>query len=96
MKVTPFKGTQRFQEKGKLGPRCIGPFRIYDRRGKVTYALALPNSLLGIYNVFHISQLQRCLKAPEEEVNLQDIEINKNLSYKEHPIAILDFFGKEN
>jgi hypothetical protein len=53
--------------------------------------LALPDSLLGVYSVFHVSQLKRCLRAPEEEVNLQDIEINKNLSYKEHPTAILDF-----
>ena len=91
LKVTPFKGTQRFQGKGKLAPRYIGPFWIYDKRGKVTYALALPKSLLGVHNVFHVSQLKRCLRAPKEEVNLQDIEINKNLSYKEHPIAILDF-----
>ena len=28
LKVTPFKGTQRFQEKGKLAPRYIGPFQI--------------------------------------------------------------------
>jgi hypothetical protein len=91
LKVTPFKGTQRFQEKGKLSPRYIGPFQIYDRRGKAAYALALPNSLLGVYNVFHVSQLKRCLKAPEEEVNLQDIDINKDLRYREYPIAILDF-----
>ena len=91
LKVTPFKGTQRFQEKGKLAPRYIGPFRIYGKRGKVAYALALPDSLLGVYNVFHVSQLKRCLKAPEEEVNLQDIDINKDLSYREYPIAILDF-----
>ena len=55
----------------------------------------MPDSLLGVYNVFHVSQLKRCLRAPEEEVNLQDIEINKNLSYKEHPIAILDFLERK-
>ena len=47
LKVTPFKGTQRFQEKGKLAPRYIGPFWIYGKRGKVAYALALPDSLFG-------------------------------------------------
>jgi hypothetical protein len=47
LKVTPFKGTQRFQEKGKLAPRYIGPFRIYAKRGEVAYALALPDSLWG-------------------------------------------------
>ena len=55
LKVTPFKGTQRFQEKGKLAPRYIDPFWIYDKRVKVAYALALPNSLLGVYNIFHVS-----------------------------------------
>ena len=96
MKVTPFKGTQRFQEKGKLAPRYIGPFWIYDKRGKVAYALALPDSLLGVYNVFDVSQLKRCLKAPEEEVNLQDIDINNDLSYKEYPIAIFLLFREKD
>ena len=58
LKVTPFKGTQRFQEKGKLALRYIGPFQIYNRRGNVAYALALPDSLLGVHNVFHVSQLK--------------------------------------
>ena len=62
---------------------------------KVAYALALPDSLLGVYNVFRVSQLKRCLRAPKEEVNLQDIEINKNLSYKEHPITILNFLKRK-
>jgi hypothetical protein len=91
LKVTPFNDTQRFQEKGKLAPKYIGPFQIFGRKGKVAYALALPNSLLGVYNVFHVSQLKRCLRAPTEEVNLQDVEIDKNLSYKEYPIVILEF-----
>ena len=95
LKVTPFKGAQRFQEKGKLAPRCFGLFRIYGRRGKVAYALALLDSLLGVNNIFHVSQLRRCLKAPEEEVNLQDIDINKDLSYGEYPIAILDFSERD-
>ena len=92
LKVTPFKGTQRFQEKGKLAPRYIGPFQIYDKRGKVAYALALLDSLLGVYNIFHVSQLKRCLKAPVEEVNLQDININKDLSYKNIQLLSLTFW----
>jgi hypothetical protein len=57
LKVTPLRAPKRFQEKGKLAPRYIGPFQIYDKGGKVAYALALPDSLLGVYNVFHVSQL---------------------------------------
>ena len=58
LKVTPFKGTQRFQEKGKLARRFVGPFRIYAKRGEAAYPLALPDSLVGIHNVFHVSQLK--------------------------------------
>jgi hypothetical protein len=35
------------------------------------------------------------LRAPTEEVNLQDVQIDKNLSYKEYLIAILDFLEKK-
>ena len=45
--------------------------------------------------VFHVSQLRRCLKVPTEEVKLEEIELDKNLIYKEHPIAILDFSKKK-
>ena len=90
LKVTPFKGTQRFQEKGKLDPRCVGPFRILARRGAVAYQLELPQSLLTIHNVFHVSQLKKCLRVPMEATNYEDLDIQPNLSYKEHPIRILD------
>ena len=58
-KVTPFKGTQRFQEKSKLAPRYVGPFRILARRGVVAYQLELPQSLSTIHNVFHVYQLRK-------------------------------------
>jgi hypothetical protein len=95
LKVIPFKGTQRFQEKGKLAPRYVGPYKIYAQWGEVAYALALPDSLLGIHNVFHVSQLKRCLRVPTDMADLQEIEVDKNLSYKEHPIAILDFSERQ-
>lgn len=90
LKVTPFKGTQRFQEKGKLAPRYVGPFRIKARRGVVAYQLELPKSLATIHDVFHVSQLKKCLRVPVEATNLEDLELQPNLSYKEHPIRILD------
>ena len=91
LKVTPFEGTQRFQEKGKLAPKYVGPFKIYAKRGEVAYALALPDSLMGIHHVFHISQLKRCIEVPTDLVELQEIDLDQNLSYKEYPNAILDF-----
>jgi hypothetical protein len=90
LKVTPFKGTERFQEKGKLAPRYVGPFRIVTRIGVVAYRLELPSTLSSIHNVFHVSQLKKCLRFPTEVTNVEENELQPNLAYKEHPIRILD------
>jgi len=90
LKVTPFKGTKRFQEKGKLAPHFVGPFKILERIGQVAYWLDLPSSLSSIHNVFHVSQLRKCIRVPTEVTNLEEIDLQPNLSYQEHPIRILD------
>jgi len=37
LKVSPMKGVRRFNVKGKLAPRYIGPFKILERKGEVAY-----------------------------------------------------------
>jgi hypothetical protein len=66
LKVSPIRGLRRFKIKGKLSPRYIGPFRILERKGEVAYQLELPARLSDVHNVFHISQLKKCLRVPEE------------------------------
>jgi hypothetical protein len=93
LKVSPFKGTQRFQEKGKLAARYVGRFRIVARRGAVAYQLEHPQSLSLIHDVFHVSQLKKCFKERnpnDTAVNIDDINLEPNLSYKEYPVRILD------
>nr|AAO19383.1 putative polyprotein [Oryza sativa Japonica Group]ABF98353.1 retrotransposon protein, putative, Ty3-gypsy subclass [Oryza sativa Japonica Group] len=58
LRVTPFRGVHRFHTKGKLAPRFVGPYKIVSRRGEVAYQLELPQSLAGVHNVFHVSQLK--------------------------------------
>ena len=90
LRVTPLRGTHRFGVKGKLAPRYIGPFRILARRGLVAYQLELPPQFSHVHDVFHVSQLRRCFKDPEREVDPELIEIQDDLTYKEHPICILE------
>ena len=59
LKVSPKRGIMRFGKKGKLSPRYVGPFKILERIGPVAYRLALPPSLIGVHNVFHVSMLRR-------------------------------------
>jgi hypothetical protein len=68
MKVSPIKGRKRFGMKGKLAYRYIGPFPILEKCGNVVYKLELPPSLAGVHDIFHISQLKKCFKAPVDVV----------------------------
>ena len=37
LRVSPTKGVQRFGVKGKLAPRCVGPYEIIETCGPVAY-----------------------------------------------------------
>src|ERR1041385_4537452 len=90
LRVTPMQGTHRFGIKGKLAPRNIGPFRILSRSGPVAYRLELRPNLSQVHNVFHVSQLRRCFKDPIREVDHDMIQLQQDLTYREHPSRILD------
>jgi hypothetical protein len=44
----------------------------------------------AIFNVFHVSQLKKCLRVPEERVPLGDIKLEFDLTYEEKPIRVID------
>jgi hypothetical protein len=84
------KGVCRFSIKGKLAPRYIGPYPIIDKYGPMSYQVELPVKLPGVHNVFHVSQLKRCLKPPTDVVIEDIISLEPDLTYKAYPIKILD------
>ncbi|WVZ71619.1 LOW QUALITY PROTEIN: hypothetical protein U9M48_020186 [Paspalum notatum var. saurae] len=90
LRVSPMKGVHRFGVKGKLAPRYVGPFKITERCGSVAYRLELPPHLAAVHDVFHVSQLKKCLRVPEDEIDTSQIQIEPDLTYEEHPIKILD------
>jgi hypothetical protein len=90
LRVSPTKGVQRFGIKGKLAPRYVGPFEILKVCGPVAYKIRLPSQLAAIHDVFHVSQLKKCIKVPTEIIETTAIEIEPDLSYIEQPIQILD------
>jgi hypothetical protein len=80
---------KRFGIKGKLAPRYISPFPILAKLGAVAYQLELPPSLAGVHNVFHVSQLKKCLKPPTDVVVDDVVPLGVDLSYPEHPVKLL-------
>ena len=84
------RGLQRFKVKGKLASRFIGPFCVVARRGTVPYKLGLPEELLDVHDVFHVSQLRKCVSSPEKHVPHESIDMQPDLTYRECPIKILE------
>ena len=84
------KGVTLFGVKGKLAPRYIGPFQILERCGKVAYLLKLPEHLSVVHDVFHVSQLKKCLRVPDQNVEVEGVELEPDLTYSEYHIQVLD------
>ena len=69
LKVMPKIGVVRFDKRGKLSSRFIGPFEILERIGTVAYRLALSPSMSGVHEVFHISMLRKYTTDPSHVVD---------------------------
>jgi hypothetical protein len=79
------KGVCRFGIKGNLAPHYIGTYPIIDKYGPLSYQVELPSKLSGVHNVFHVSQLKRCLKPPTDVVVEDIIPLEPDLMYRHIP-----------
>ena len=39
---------------------------------------------------YHVSQLKKCLRVPEEQAPLDGLDVQEDLTYTEHPVKILE------
>ena len=90
LKVMPKRGVVRFGKHGKLSPRFIGPFEILERIGTVAYRLALPPSMSGVHEVFHVTMLRKYTPDPAHVVDWGQIEIGTDGTFEEGPVCIVD------
>jgi hypothetical protein len=80
LKVSPMRGLRHFKVRGKL----------LEKRGEVAYQLVLPPQLSDVSDVFHVSQLMKCLRVPKEQIPMEDLDAKEDISYQEYPIKILE------
>jgi hypothetical protein len=80
LKVSPMRGLHHFKFWGKLAQRFIGPFKILENGGEIAYQLGLPPQLSNAHDVFHVSQLKKCLRVPEEQIPMEDLDAKEGLS----------------
>ena len=84
------RGLVKFGKREKLSPRFIGPFEILERVGTIAYQLALPPSMSGVHEVFHVSMLQKYTPDPTYMVDWGQIEVDTEGTFEEGPMCILD------
>jgi len=83
-------GVTRFDRKKKSNPRFVGPFKILERVGSVAYRLALPPSLAGVHDVFHVSMLRAYIPDPSHVIKYKPLHLQVDLTYEEIPMKLLD------
>jgi hypothetical protein len=43
-----------------------------------------------MHDVFHVTQLKKCLRVLEEQIPMEDLDTKEDLSYQEYPVKILE------
>nr|GFB39458.1 putative reverse transcriptase domain-containing protein [Tanacetum cinerariifolium] len=74
----------------KLNPHYIGPFKILDKVGMVTYRLELPEQPSRVHSTFYVSNLEKCFPDEPLAIPLDDIQIDDNLNFIEELVKIID------
>jgi hypothetical protein len=90
LQMSPMRGLRHLKVRGKLTARFIGPFKILEKWGEVAYQLRLLLKLWDVHDVFHVSQLTKCLRVPEEQIPMEDLDAKEDISYQEYPVKILE------
>ncbi|GKB20553.1 hypothetical protein Tco_0854476 [Tanacetum coccineum] len=90
LKVSPWKGVIRFDKRGKLNPRYVGPFRVFAKVGKVAYRLELPQELSRVHHTFHVSNLKKCYVDEPLVMPLEGIHVDDKLQFVEEPVEIIE------
>ncbi|GJR02028.1 putative reverse transcriptase domain-containing protein [Tanacetum coccineum] len=83
--VSPWKVVIRFGKQGKLNTRYIRLFKVLAKVGPVAYIIELPQQLSKVHSILHVSNLNKCLSDP-----LEQIQIDDKLDFIKEHVVIMD------
>nr|GFD39439.1 putative reverse transcriptase domain-containing protein [Tanacetum cinerariifolium] len=73
---------------GKLNSRYVGPFKVLEKIGKVSYKLELSEELSRIHHTFYVSNLKKCHVDEPLAVPLDGLYFDDKLHFVEEPVEI--------
>ncbi|GJT03406.1 putative reverse transcriptase domain-containing protein [Tanacetum coccineum] len=90
LKVSPWKRVVRFGKWGTLNPRYVGPFKVLEKVGVISYKLELPQEPSRVHYTFHVSNLKKCYADEPLAIPLDGLHIDDKLQFVEEPVEIMD------
>ncbi|GJR48515.1 hypothetical protein Tco_1316618 [Tanacetum coccineum] len=90
LKVSPWKGVVHFGKRGKLNPMYVSHFKVIERVGTVAYKLELPQQLSRVHNMFHVSNMKKCLSDESLVIPLEELRVDDKLHFVEEPVEVVD------
>ena len=88
--IRPNKCSIRFGKGTKLSPRFIGPLKIQEKIGPVSYHLVLPPHLHKTHNVFHVSVLHHYVFDESHKLNWKELQVLDARNLTVELLCILD------
>ncbi|XP_050916063.1 uncharacterized protein LOC127131172 [Lathyrus oleraceus] len=80
----------RLVKSKKLTPKFIGSYQISQRIGNMVYKVALPNDILNLHDVFHVSQIQKYNPDRSHTIQMDDVQVRDNLTVEALSMRIDD------
>ena len=90
LNVMPQRGVVRFDKRGKLSPRFIGPFEVLKSVSTIASRLALPPRLSSVHAVFHVSMLRKNTPDPTQVGDWGEFVVDADGTFEKGPVRVMD------